>query len=347
MKTNLKDKNPANDFINHYKERIDLYLDNFLSTQNFQDFDSKLLEAIRYSVLNGGKRIRPLLVYVSGEALGADINQLDAPAAAVELIHCYSLIHDDLPAMDNDDLRRGKPTCHRAFNEANAILAGDALQSLAFELLSDPIRNPITALQQIKMVNMLAKTSGILGMVGGQAIDIQLSNTPARTVQELNNQRIQNNQTTSATVKNNNEETIENHNVSIEMLSVMHQKKTGALIQAAVQLGAIAANCNEAKVMASLRKFAENLGLAFQVQDDILDVEGSVALLGKNPGQDAVMNKQTFTAILGLEAAKIYMQKLHKNALQNIQSIETLADNKNTHHARIHTLIEYLLHRQS
>lgn len=297
----------SNDFINEYKNRIEKYLEDFLSIQNFHPDNpySDLLTAIRYSVLNGGKRIRPLLVYTSGIALGAKLHQLDAAAAAVELIHCYSLIHDDLPAMDNDDLRRGKPTCHKVFGEATAILAGDALQSLAFELLSDSNQNPISAQQQIQMVQILAKASGIIGMVGGQNLDMQLCS--------IDNKKLRTNKQDTQNAK------------MIDTLSSMHQKKTGALIQAALQFGAIAASCQDAKIMSLLQSYSENLGLAFQVQDDILDIEGTADTLGKNPGQDAVNHKQTFVELLGLEAAKTYMTTLYQNALANIHSLTSTA----------------------
>lgn len=312
----------------NYKDRIEHYLEDFLSIKNF---NANLLEPIRYSVLKAGKRIRPILVYMTGEALGAALNILDAPAAAIELIHCYSLIHDDLPAMDNDDLRRGKPTCHRAFDEATAILAGDALQSLAFELLSDPIQNPVSPSQQIKMVQILAKASGIMGMVDGQSLDMAYSTNPTKADDDKNNKG-------------------QKQNISIEMLATIHQKKTGALIQAAVQLGGIAANCQDAKIMTSLQDYAENLGLAFQVQDDILDVEGKAPILGKNPGQDAALHKQTFTKLLGLESAKIYMQKLYQEAKKNLDTLKNIKntnDVNNIHHHRMLELTDSLVQRQS
>ncbi len=211
--------------------------------------------------------------------------------------------------MDNDDLRRGKPTCHKAFDEATAILVGDALQSLAFELLSDEKCNAIPASQQIKMVQVLAKASGMIGMVGGQNLDICFS---GKRIVNTNNRNNTNNLHNTHPIEHNN-------SITIEMLTTLHQKKTGALNQAAVQLGAIAAGCENVKILSLLQSYAENLGLAFQVQDDILDVEGTTAVLGKNPGQDAALNKQTFTELLGLEPAKTYMQKLYQEAMANVQ----------------------------
>lgn len=268
-------------------QRIEKYLSQCLTSDNNAN---PILEAMRYSVLNGGKRLRPLLVYLTGEALGYSLNQLDAPAAAVELIHCYSLIHDDLPAMDNDDLRRGKPTCHKAFNEATAILAGDALQTRAFQILSDPSLNPCPPEQQINMIQLLAKNSGVSGMVGGQALDLQATG-----------------------LKNT---------LSLEALCRIHQLKTGALIEASVLLGTLAQNKTDSKanpeISLKLQMFAHFLGLSFQVQDDILDIEGNVDLLGKTIGKDSAQNKATFPALLGLDAAKQYAEDLHQKALESI-----------------------------
>lgn len=302
-----------NDSLNSYKKRIDDYLDQLLSLQNFK---TDLLGPIRYSVLSAGKRIRPLLVYCFGEALGADMNHLDTPAAAVELMHCYSLIHDDLPAMDNDDLRRGKPSCHKAFDEASAILSGDALQSLAFELLSNkkyhPNYNTLTDSQLIQMVQTLAQACGMMGMVGGQYLDIQFS-------QESGTK-----------------------NITLEILSDLHQKKTGSLIAASIQLAAVTANCKDVEVLNLLQKYAKDLGLAFQIQDDILDVEGKTEILGKNAGQDAALNKQTYIRVLGLEAAKNGMEKLYQDAVQTIESLTSVNPERKE---RILELTNYLLLR--
>jgi len=229
----------------------------------------RLLEAMRYSTLAGGKRIRPVLVYTAGEALGAPLEQLDCAAAAVELIHVYSLVHDDLPAMDDDDLRRGRPTCHRAFDEATAILTGDALQARAFEVLA--LAPPeIPAQARIEMLRVLADAIGTRGMAGGQAIDLE---AVKQTLSETELER-------------------------------MHRQKTGALIQASVLLGAISAGNTDVAQRAALEKFGAEIGLAFQIQDDILDVEGNTDLLGKRAGADADRVKPTYPSVLGLEKAR-------------------------------------------
>ena len=229
----------------------------------------RLLEAMRYSTLAGGKRVRPVLVYATGEALGAPLERLDAAAAAVELIHVYSLVHDDLPAMDDDDLRRGRPTCHRAFDEATAILTGDALQARAFEVLAQA-PSTISANARIEMLRVLADAIGTRGMAGGQAIDL------AAVKQAL-----------------------------IEpALERMHRQKTGALIQASVELGAISAGLVDAAEHAALAEFGAEIGLAFQIQDDILDVEGNTDTLGKRAGADAERVKPTYPSVLGLEASR-------------------------------------------
>jgi len=269
-------------------DRIENYLDKLLSLENpLCHSIPHLYEALRYAVLNGGKRMRPLLVYATGEALGNSLELLDAPAAAVELIHCYSLIHDDLPALDNDDLRRGKPTCHKVFGEATAILTGDALQTLAFQLLSDPLLNPIAAANKLSMINLLAKKSGLEGMVGGQSLDLAAEGkTLFLTIGDLKD---------------------------------IHQKKTGALIEASVALGALASHTimTEQK-MTLLQEYARCIGLAFQIQDDILDIEGNTQTLGKSSGKDEKQKKTTFPSKLGLETAKQYAHTLHLQALESI-----------------------------
>ncbi len=230
----------------------------------------RLLEAMRYSTLAGGKRVRPVLVYATGESLGASLETLDAAAAAVELIHVYSLVHDDLPAMDNDDLRRGRPTCHKAFDEATAILTGDALQARAFEVLAQAPAS-ISATARIEMLRVLADGIGTRGMAGGQAIDL-------------------------AAVK---------QSLTESALERMHRQKTGALIQASVLLGAISAGLTEVPERAALAEFGAEIGLAFQIQDDILDVEGNTDALGKRAGADAERVKPTYPSVLGLEAARV------------------------------------------
>ena len=230
-----------------------------------------LHEAMRYAVLGGGKRMRPLLAYAAGEFAQADPDLVDAPAAAVELIHAYSLVHDDLPCMDNDTLRRGKPTCHVAFGEATALLAGDALQSLAFALLGkSPMRDAGTACAT------LAVASGAPGMAGGQAIDLASSGTA----------------------------------LSLPELQTMHRMKTGALIRAAVELGAACGRPLEPAQSAALDVYARAAGLAFQVVDDVLDVEGTDAALGKTAGKDAAQQKPTYVSLLGLEQARRHAEAL-------------------------------------
>ena len=252
----------------HYQQRIEGVLSRALQVEG--GATERLLEAMRYSTLAGGKRVRPVLVYATGESLGASLETLDAAAAAVELIHVYSLVHDDLPAMDNDDLRRGRPTCHKAFDEATAILTGDALQARAFEVLAQAPAS-ISAAARIEMLRVLADGIGTRGMAGGQAIDL-------------------------AAVK---------QSLTESALERMHRQKTGALIQASVLLGAIAAGLSEAAERAALAEFGAEIGLAFQIQDDILDVEGNTDALGKRAGADAERVKPTYPSVLGVEAARV------------------------------------------
>ncbi len=244
----------------------------------------RLLEAMHYSTLNGGKRLRALLVYATGEALGASLEQLDHPAAAVELIHAYSLVHDDMPIMDNDDLRRGRPTCHKAYDDATALLVGDALQTLAFECLCD---NDIAPIQQSLMVKTLAQRSGAFGMAGGQAIDLESVGKA----------------------------------LSLNDLQTMHELKTGALIRASVRLGALTASDIDDTVMTTLDNYAYCIGLAFQVQDDVLDVIADTDTLGKPQGADIALNKPTYPALLGLEAAQKKATDLIDKALAELNNL--------------------------
>jgi farnesyl diphosphate synthase len=240
----------------------------------------RLHAAQRYSVLGGGKRLRPLLVYCTGEALGVPAAVLDAPAAAVELIHSYSLVHDDLPAMDNDDLRRGRPTTHRAFDEATAILVGDALQVLAFSLLARDRTAGASVEARLHMVRILADASGTAGMAGGQALDLFAVG----------------------------------RSLDLEALETMHRLKTGALIRASVLLAAACAPGLTADEWETLDAYSREIGLAFQIQDDILDVEGSTVLLGKTIGADAARAKPTYPSVMGLEAAKARARELKRRA---------------------------------
>ncbi|WP_329742787.1 farnesyl diphosphate synthase [Dyella sp. A6] len=236
----------------------------------------ELHRAMRYAVLGGGKRLRPLLVYAAGHALDHDGPALDTAACAVELIHAYSLVHDDLPAMDDDDMRRGRPTCHIVFGEAMAILAGDALQALAFELLAEV---PVDAGRTTTMLRTLGAACGAEGMAGGQALDLA---AVGRTL-------------------------------SLAELEHMHACKTGALIRAAVRLGALASNADPA-TLATLDRYADAVGLAFQVRDDILDVEGASEVIGKTAGKDAAADKPTFPSIIGLDASRRRLAELVEQA---------------------------------
>ena len=271
-----------------YQHRIEQVLDQVLPLATV--LPSRLHEAMRYAVLNGGKRVRPMLVYATGQALGQPLEYLDQAAAAIELIHVYSLIHDDLPAMDNDDLRRGKPTCHRAYDEATAILAADALQALAFELLT--VAHPaITPTQQLQMLQLLAQAAGSQGMVGGQAIDLA---SVGKVLAEAE-------------------------------LETMHRYKTGALIRASVGLG-VKASSGSDKHYEALYHYAACVGLAFQVQDDILDIESDTATLGKTQGADLAANKPTYPSIIGMNAAKQKLLLLHDQALSALADFDECAD---------------------
>ena len=251
----------------------------------------ELHRAMRYAVLGGGKRLRPLLTYASGQALGAPLARLDAPACAVEIIHAYSLVHDDLPAMDDDALRRGHPTCHVAFGEATAILAGDALQALAFERLAGDAALDVDAATRIEMLRTLGAACGAEGMAGGQAFDLA---AVGRTL-------------------------------GIAELERMHAYKTGALIRAAVRMGALAAGADTA-MLAALDAYAAAFGLAFQIRDDILDVEGATADLGKTTGKDARAAKPTFPSILGLQASHARLAELTTQALAALAGFGAEAD---------------------
>lgn len=259
------------------QQRIDEHLNQAVS---FPDNGaSRLHQAMAYSLFNGGKRVRPLLVYAAAHALGCPPDIADAPAMAVELIHAYSLVHDDLPAMDDDDLRRGKPTCHIAFDEATAILAGDALQSEAFQVLINAAG--LSPEQKIRQLDLLAKGSGALGMAAGQAIDL------AAVGQQ----------------------------VDLVYLENMHNHKTGALIKASVLMGASCNSQVSQSQLDALSRYADAIGLAFQVQDDILDVTADTATLGKTQGADAAHNKPTYVSLLGLEGARHKAAELHQQAL--------------------------------
>lgn len=252
----------------------------------------RLHQAMRYSALGGGKRLRPLLTYATGVALGIPLEILDGPAAAVEMIHVYSLIHDDLPAMDDDSLRRGKPTCHIAYDEATAILAGDGLQALAFHVLATDPTITVTAAQRLAMVECLATASGSFGMVGGQAIDLH----------SVGKQ------------------------LDLPMLENMHIRKTGALIRASVRLATLASNVTQDEPSERLDHYAKCIGLSFQIKDDILDEESDTQTLGKTQGKDRDNNKPNYPALLGMAGAKEKAQNMHEEALESLKSFGPEAD---------------------
>ena len=267
------------------QQRNNAQLEAWLNTLPHQQ--QPLIEAMRYGLLLGGKRARPFLVYITGQMLGCTLEELATPAAAVECIHAYSLIHDDLPAMDDDELRRGQPTCHIKFDEATAILTGDALQTLAFTILADGHLNPDAQAQRIKMVKALAEASGAAGMCMGQALDLAA----------------------------------ENRDVSLQELEEIHRNKTGALMKCAIRLGAMAAGSKGVEVLPLLDKYADAIGLAFQVQDDILDIISDTETLGKPKGSDQELNKSTYPALLGLEGAVNKAHTLLNEALQALSAI--------------------------
>jgi geranylgeranyl pyrophosphate synthase len=282
--------NALKKYLSFCQNRVEKALEDRLPSG--QLLPQKLHQAMRYSVLNGGKRMRPMLTYCTGKTLGIDPDALDGPACAVEFIHVYSLIHDDLPAMDDDDLRRGKATCHVAFDEATAILAGDALQTLAFEVLAHDPSITATAEGRLKMIIALAKASGSQGMVGGQAIDLQSVGTT----------------------------------LNLPELENMHIYKTGALIRASVNMATLAKADIDSTVATKLDHYAKCIGLSFQVKDDILDEESDTATLGKTQGKDKDNDKPTYPALLGLAGAKQKAQELHEKALDSLGIFGNEAD---------------------
>ncbi|NIV40278.1 MAG: (2E,6E)-farnesyl diphosphate synthase, partial [Anaerolineae bacterium] len=281
----MNDFSELKGFLQQYQARVEHTLQQWLPPADQQP--GTLHEAMRYSALNGGKRIRPILAYATAQALNIPMARVDGPACALELIHCYSLIHDDLPCMDDDDLRRGRPTCHKVFGEAMAVLAGDAMQALAFHILTkDPSMVDAPA-QRLRMIDHLAVASGSRGMAGGQAIDLMAVG-----------QQLQ-----------------------LAELEMMHIHKTGALIRASVNLALLSDEGVSDATFQSLDAYAKCIGLAFQIRDDILDVEGDTETLGKAQGADLALDKPTYPALLGMAGAKARAQELHQEALDHLSQL--------------------------
>ncbi|VAW49028.1 (2E,6E)-farnesyl diphosphate synthase [hydrothermal vent metagenome] len=262
-----------------YQQRVNQQLQQFLEpfTKEHGSMSTTLVSAMQYATLNGGKRLRPALTYAMGDALNIPLNQLDSSASAIELIHSYSLVHDDLPAMDDDDLRRGKPTCHVQYTEATAILVGDAQQTLAFQVLSEDLF--VLDRHKVRLIQLLSQASGAQGMIAGQMMDLQSEGVLPQ----------------------------------IEQLKMMHLMKTGALINAALHMGACQSDLYSC-FKENLTQYGQAIGLAFQVQDDILDIEGNSQTLGKPQGSDIEADKSTYPKLLGLKESKIYRDQLIEQA---------------------------------
>lgn len=272
--------------ISEYQARIHTAL--LAQLPSAQESPTHLHQAMQYAVLNGGKRLRPLLVYATGETLKADLAKLDVLACAVELVHAYSLVHDDLPAMDDDDFRRGKPACHKAFDEATAILAGDALQTLAFTSIAHAPKSLLSDNQRLSAIEVLARAIGSRGMAGGQALDLLAAGKT----------------------------------LSLEEIETIYRMKTGALMHGSIMMGIIAASIGQKSTPAiALQSYADHVSLAFQIQDDILDVEGNMDTLGKIPGSDDRHAKPTYVAIAGIDAAKKRVHTLKQQALAVLDSL--------------------------
>ena len=286
-----------------WRERMERALEVRLPQSNL--VPARLHEAMRYSVLGGGKRIRPALLFAAARAVGLSEDQVEAAACAVELVHVYSLVHDDLPAMDDDDLRRGRPTCHKAFDEATALLVGDALQPLAFELLASDPALPASPAIRLRLIDMLAKAIGTFGMAGGQAIDLAVQGM------RLDNGQVED----------------------------MHARKTGAMIRASVLMAAECVPPLDPNLYAALNRFATAVGLAFQIQDDLLDVIGDVSTLGKATGADSERAKPTHPAVIGIPASQQRMRLLHAQAINALAPFGARAES-------LRSLAHWLLSRQ-
>lgn len=291
-------------FLTDAQNRVERTLEQWLPSED--TLPHKLHRAMRYAVLDGGKRVRPVLVYASGQALGVAPDRLDGPACALELIHAYSLVHDDLPAMDDDDLRRGKPTCHKRFDEATAILTGDALQTLAFKVLCQDQAMQSDPAIRLQMIDNLALASGSRGMAGGQAIDLD-SVGKAISLIELEN---------------------------------MHIHKTGALILASVRMGYLAKGSATQEEISALNHYAKRIGLAFQVKDDILDIEGDTETLGKTQGKDQDNDKPTYPSLMGLDGARNLLNQLHQEAVDSLSIFDDRAN-------QLRWIADYIVHRHS
>ncbi len=290
--------------LSEYKLRVDTALDHHLPAPNESGTDTKLQEAMRYAITNGGKRVRPVLAYATGAALGLPLEKLDLAASSVEMMHAYSLVHDDLPAMDDDDLRRGMPTLHRQFDEATAILAGDALQALAFTVLATNPDTTLSPAARLQMIAVLGEASGANGMAAGQAIDL-------------------------ASV---------GKSLTLEQIEDMHRHKTGALIRASARLAIIVAGQDNTDLCDKIDAYAGAIGLSFQIVDDILDITGDTETLGKTQGADVALNKPTYPALLGLDGAKDYAQKMHRTALDSLSGLGHEFD-------ELRSLSEYIVKR--
>lgn len=273
-----------------YQQRVDKALLDRLPP--IENSTTQLPVAMRYAITNGGKRVRPILAYATGRALGISLDRVDPAACALEMMHAYSLVHDDLPAMDDDDLRRGKPTCHKAFDEATAILAGDALQALAFTILALNRDPELSDSAKLKMIEKLGSASGAEGMAAGQAIDLEAVGREL-TLAELEN---------------------------------MHRHKTGALIKASVLLPAMMSEPVNQNILDRLDAYAEAVGLSFQIVDDILDVVSDTETLGKTQGADIALNKPTYPALLGLDGARAHALNMHELAISQLDSLSNKFD---------------------
>jgi len=268
-----------------YKTRVDAALDQYLPSTS--DSATRLQEAMRYAITNGGKRVRPVLTYATGSALGLPLERLDVVACSVEMMHAYSLVHDDLPAMDDDDLRRGQPTLHKKFDEATAILAGDALQALAFSVLAINPDVALNANARLQMIAVLGEASGANGMAAGQAIDLE---SVGKTL-------------------------------TLEQLEDMHRHKTGALIRASARMAVLVSDLTDEAIQQKIDSYADAIGLSFQIVDDILDITGDTQTLGKKQGADVALNKPTYPALMGLDGAKSYAKNMHHVAIDSLAGL--------------------------